>query len=54
VVRNEYLPERSVTTGLGEVAVPKVRPRSGSGIKLNLLLLPPYLKRSRSVEEVLT
>lgn len=55
VVRNGYLPERSVTTGLGEVAiqVPKVRDRSGSGIKFNSLLLPPYLKRSRSVEEVL-
>ena len=55
VVRNGYLPARSVTTGLGEVAVqvPKVRDRSGSGIKFNSLLLPPYLKRSRSVEEVL-
>jgi putative transposase len=55
VVRNGYLPARSVMTGLGEVAiqVPKVRDRSGSGIKFNSLLLPPYLKRSRSVEEVL-
>jgi putative transposase len=55
VVRNGYLPARSVTTGLGEVAiqVPKVRDRNGSGIKFNSLLLPPYLKRSRSVEEVL-
>jgi putative transposase len=55
VVRNGYLPARSVTTGLGKVAiqVPKVRDRSGSGIKFNSLLLPPYLKRSRSVEEVL-
>jgi len=55
VVRNGYLPERTITTGLGEVAVqvPKVRDRSGSGIKFNSLLLPPYLKRTRSVEEVL-
>lgn len=55
VVRNGYLPERTILTGLGEVAVqvPKVRDRSGSGIKFNSLLLPPYLKRSRSVEEVL-
>lgn len=55
VVRNGYLPERTITTGLGEVAVqvPKVRDRSGNGIKFNSLLLPPYLKRTRSVEEVL-
>jgi putative transposase len=55
VVRNGYLPERTITTGVGEVAVqvPKVRDRGRSGIKFNSSLLPPYLKRSRSVEEVL-
>jgi putative transposase len=55
VVRNGYLPQRTVTTGVGEVEVqvPKVRDRTGSGIKFNSLLLPPYLKRSRSIEEVL-
>jgi len=55
VVRNGYLPARTITTGIGEVSVqvPKVRDRSNSGIKFNSLLLPPYLKRSRSVEEVL-
>ena len=55
VVRNGYLPARTITTGVGEVEVqvPKVRDRSGSGIKFNSTLLPPYLKRSRSVEEVL-
>lgn len=55
VVRNGYLPARTITTGVGEVEVqvPKVRDRSGSGIKFNSLLLPPYLKRARSVEEVL-
>lgn len=55
VVRNGYLPQRTITTGVGEVEiqVPKVRDRTGSGIKFNSLLLPPYLKRSRSVEEVL-
>ncbi|SDI13535.1 transposase [Nitrosomonas sp. Nm132] len=37
VVRNGYLPERSIQTGLGdiEVKVPKVRDRSNSGIKFN-------------------
>lgn len=55
VVRNGYLPARTITTGVGDVdiQVPKVRDRTGSGIKFNSLLLPPYLKRSRSVEEVL-
>lgn len=55
VVRNGYLPERTIMTGIGdvEVQVPKVRDRSGNGIKFNSTLLPPYLKRARSVEEVL-
>ena len=55
VVRNGYLPERSVQTGLGdvEVKVPKVRDRSGSGIRFNSTLLPPYLKRAKSIEELL-
>ncbi|SCZ86983.1 transposase (fragment) [Nitrosomonas mobilis] len=55
VVRNGYLPGRSIQTGLGdiEVKVPKVRDRSGSGIKFNSSLIPPYLKRTRSIEEFL-
>ena len=37
VVRNGYLPAREVQTGLGpvEVRVPKVRDRSGSGVKFH-------------------
>lgn len=52
VVRNGYLPERTVQTGLGNVPVkvPKVRDRSGSGIKFNSSLVPPYLKRTRNME----
>ena len=55
VVRNGYLPTRTIMTGVGAVAiqVPKVRDRTDSGIKFNSLLLPPYLKRSQSIEEVL-
>jgi putative transposase len=55
VVRNSYLLERTITTGVGEVEiqVPKVRDRSGSGIKFTSQLLPPYLKCARSVEELL-
>lgn len=53
VVRNGYLPERTVQTGLGDipVKVPKVRDRSGSGIKFNSNLVPPYLKRTKAMEE---
>ena len=55
VVRNGYLPERPIQTGLGniEVKVPKVRDRSESGIKFNSSLVPPYLKRTRHIEEFL-
>ena len=55
VVRNGYLPERTVQTGIGdvEIKVPKVRDRSGSGVRFTSSLLPPYLKRARSVEELL-
>jgi len=55
VVRNGYLPGRSIQTGLGdiEVKVPKVRDRSGSGIKFNSSLIPPYLKRTSNIEEFL-
>ncbi len=55
VVRNGHLPKRTVQTGIGdvEIKVPKVRDRSGSGIRFNSNLLPPYLKRARSVEELL-
>ncbi len=55
VVRNGYLPERSIQTGLGdiEVKVPKVRDRCGSTIKFNSSLVPPYLKRTRNIEEFL-
>lgn len=55
IVRNGYLPERTVQTGIGDVVVkvPKVRDRSESGIKFNSTILPPYLKRSRSMEELI-
>lgn len=55
VVRNGYLPERTIQTGLGDIAVkvPKVRDRSKSGVKFNSELVPPYLKRTKSMEEFL-
>lgn len=55
VVRNGYLPEREIQTGIGlvKVRVPKIRDKSHQGIKFNSNLLPPYLRKTRSVEEVL-
>ncbi|MGE0489822.1 MAG: IS256 family transposase [Vulcanimicrobiota bacterium] len=55
IVRNGFLPEREIQTGIGPVAVkvPKVRDRTRSGIKFNSKLLPPYLKRTASVETLL-
>lgn len=55
VVRNGYLPARQIQTGIGEVEVqvPKVRDRSGSGIHFNSQLLPPYLRRTKSIEELI-
>lgn len=55
VVRNGYLPDRQIMTGLGEVdiCVPKTRDRSGEGRGFRSALLPPYIKRTKSVENVL-
>lgn len=55
IIRNGYLPERDIQTGIGAVPVkiPKVRDRSGSGNKFNSMLIPPYLKRTSSLDELL-
>ena len=55
VVRNGYLPERAVLTAVGPVPVqvPKVRDRSGSGVKFNSALVPPYVRRSARVAAAL-
>ena len=55
VVRNGYLPERTIQTGIGdvEVKIPKVKDRKGEGVKFNSKLIPPYLKKTKSVEELL-
>ena len=55
VVRNGYLPERDVLTGAGPIAVkvPKVRDRSGSGIKFNSTIVPPYIRKSKRVSAAL-
>ncbi len=52
VVRNGYLPERSVTTVVGdiEVEVPRIRARDGEPINFASKLIPPYLRRSKSID----
>ena len=55
VVRNGYLPEREVQTGIGMimVKVPRSRDRLADGIKFTSSILPRYLRRTKSVEELL-
>jgi transposase-like protein len=55
VIRNGYLPEREILTGIVTVSVrvPKVRDKSAQGIKFNSALLPPYIRKTKSIEEVL-
>ena len=55
VVRNGYLPAREILTTVGavEVQVPKVRDRSGAGVKFNSALAPPYVRRSARVAAAL-
>lgn len=54
VVRNGHLPERTIQTGLGDLAVtaPRVRDREGA-IRFSSQILPPYLRRTTSLAELL-
>jgi putative transposase len=56
-VRHGHLPEREVLTGIGSVAVrqPRVRDRAAAAgdpgrIRFTPAILPPYLRRSKSIE----
>jgi len=59
IVRHGYLPERNIQTGIGAVAVkaPRVRDRdpaaAGGRIRFTSSILPPYLRRCKSLEELL-
>jgi len=59
VVRNGYLPEREIQTGIGPVSVkvPRARdrqPNHESGpIRFKSYLLPPYFRKTRSMEELI-
>ncbi len=57
VVKNGYLPEREILTGIGQVKirVPRVRDRSESSDKVlfKSSLIPPYMRRTATLNEVL-
>ncbi|MGH8307180.1 MAG: IS256 family transposase [Gammaproteobacteria bacterium] len=55
VVRNGYLPAREILTGIGPVAVqvPKVRSRTQVPVVFHSALVPPYVRKAKSVEAAL-
>ena len=55
VVRNGYLPERELQTGVGPVTVriPKVRAKTGEAVIFRSALVPPYVRKTKSLEAAL-
>ena len=57
VVRNGYLPERTIQTGLGDIQVqqPRVHDRrpADQRVEFTSSILPPYLKRTKSLDELI-
>jgi len=57
VVRNGHLPQRNILTGAGrlEVEQPRIRDRSDSKepIRFTSKILPPYLRRSKAIDELI-
>ena len=58
IVRNGYMPERQIQTGIGPVSVeaPRIRDRSphiSERISFRSALLPPYLRKTRSMEQLI-
>lgn len=55
VVRNGYQPEREIQTGIGPVLVrvPKVRAKDGTPVVFRSALVPPYVRKSQSLESAL-
>ena len=55
VVRNGYSPERELQTGIGpvKVKVPKVRSRDGEPVTFQSALVPPYVRKTKSLEAAL-
>ena len=59
IVRNGYLPEREIQTGIGQVSVkvPRIRdqhPQSQDGrVRFTSSIIPPYLRKTKSIETLL-
>jgi len=55
VVRNGHLPPRKLQTGLGPVTVeiPKVRAKTGAPVTFRSALVPPYVRKTKSLEAAL-
>lgn len=59
VVRNGYMPERRIQSGVGPVTIrqPRIDDRrvdeTGEKLRFTSKILPPYLRRTRSIEDLL-
>jgi putative transposase len=59
VVRNGHLPQRSIQTGLGPIEVRQARVNDrrsdgeGNRIRFTSKILPPYLRRTKAIEELI-
>jgi len=55
VVRNGYQPEREIQTGIGPVTVktPKIRAKTGEPVTFHSALVPPYVRKTKSLEAAL-
>jgi transposase-like protein len=59
IVRNGYLPEREIQTGIGSISVKVPRARDlqpdqePMAIRFTSSLLPPYLRKTKSMEELI-
>jgi putative transposase len=55
VVRNGYLPERELQTSLGPIPVriPKVRSKTGEAVTFRSALVPPYVRKTKTLEAAL-
>ena len=54
-MRNGHSPERELQTGIGPVSVkiPKARSRTGEVVTFRSALVPPYVRKTRSLEAAL-
>ena len=58
VVRNGHLPTRKIVTGAGQLDVTQLRvrdrsPDAESRVRFSSKILPPYLRRSKSIDELI-